>query len=223
MIPAQSLPNSSPAAKKLFDRLKRRLPSEYVVIQPFAERDHPDFLVISPDNKAVFLVASALIQQDVRELGELVSADFREQIVITQTRQLVQDAIQIPVPTILVFPYLRQREIPARLTEAVTCFDKQMMRELGRLLPAQVSRALMSEQVARLRAAFTPEIVVPPTMTTRQPERNTDATLTPFLLDFEQEKALKTDLKLRRRQRKAHATLAFGLSTAWRAAASRSF
>jgi len=55
--------------------------------------------------------------------------------------------------------------------------------------------ALDEMSLAILRRRFTPESVVPPNLTTRQPEK-TAAGLTDFLLDYDQEAALKADLEL---------------------------
>ncbi len=60
------------------------------------------------------------------------------------------------------------------------------------------SRSPLSEtQWESLRRAFTPEVIVPPELTVRKaPARKLAAELTGFLLDYEQEAALKTDLAL---------------------------
>jgi hypothetical protein len=62
----------------------------------------------------------------------------------------------------------------------------------GRLSPT-----LSPTQFDRLRARFTPEVLVPADFTVRQPiERYTEAGLGAYLLDYDQEQALKIDLNL---------------------------
>jgi hypothetical protein len=56
---------------------------------------------------------------------------------------------------------------------------------------------LTPNQFDRLRARFTPEVLVPAAFTVRQPiERYTEAGLGAYLLDYDQEQALKIDLNL---------------------------
>jgi superfamily I DNA/RNA helicase len=56
---------------------------------------------------------------------------------------------------------------------------------------------LSTEEVARLREVFTPEVVIPVAFTVRKPTaRNTAAQSTLQLMDYDQEKVLKSDLEL---------------------------
>lgn len=196
IIPNAPLPNSRAEAKKLFQYLKR-LPDEYVVLQPFAVSDKADFLVITPDRKALFLIVSSLTRKRLAELETgLISTELREEAVLRHMKTETQCNAGVVIPSILIFPNLRQRDIPGHLTEKATCFDKQTLRLLDQLLATQVSATLSVAEVSRLRAAFTPEVIVPQSFTTRRPDRNIDARLTPFLLDYQQEQALKTDLEM---------------------------
>jgi superfamily I DNA/RNA helicase len=64
-------------------------------------------------------------------------------------------------------------------------------------IESRLGEALSPSQIDRLRAAFTPEVVVPAALTVRQPlHRDTSARLTDYLLSYEQEQALKLDLDL---------------------------
>src|SRR4029453_1018224 len=52
-------------------------------------------------------------------------------------------------------------------------------------------------QIDQLGAAFTPEVIVPATMTVRQPlHRDTSPKLADYLLSYDQERILKSDLDL---------------------------
>ncbi|MBN2501160.1 MAG: DEAD/DEAH box helicase family protein, partial [Anaerolineales bacterium] len=58
-------------------------------------------------------------------------------------------------------------------------------------------KSLEENQVQVLRTYFNPEVIVPASLTVcKAPDRNLDAGLTDFLLDYDQEKAVKTDLNL---------------------------
>lgn len=68
---------------------------------------------------------------------------------------------------------------------------------LGMFLRSQVSQALDSSVVTALRAVFQPESVITASfIRARKIERNLQASLTPWLLDFPQEQWLKTRLSL---------------------------
>ncbi len=64
-------------------------------------------------------------------------------------------------------------------------------------LESQLGEPLALDQVDALRRAFTPEVVVPAQLTVRAAEaRQTGARITDFLLSYDQEWVLKTDLGL---------------------------
>jgi superfamily I DNA/RNA helicase len=62
---------------------------------------------------------------------------------------------------------------------------------------SNLSKPLSNDELARIRVTFTPEVLIPSEFTVRKPiERNTEAELTDFLLDYDQEWLLKCDLDL---------------------------
>src|SRR6266511_2615309 len=64
-------------------------------------------------------------------------------------------------------------------------------------IESQLGAPLMQTQMDRVRAAFTPEVIVPASLTVRQPlNRDTSAKLADYLLSYDQERVLKTDLDL---------------------------
>ncbi len=103
----------------------------------------------------------------------------------------------------MLFPNVPSAELQLALPEAMPGTmhwagrDELAPERFAGWIEARLSEALSPAQIDRLRAAFTPEVVVPAALTVRQPlHRDTSARLTDYLLSYEQERALKLDLDL---------------------------
>lgn len=105
------------------------------------------------------------------------------------------------MPGVLFLPNLLQKQWhtiwPDGYARPVATKEVLNPESLPTWIDEQVGEPLTGEQINHLRLLFSPEIVVPATFTVRQPlERHTDSGLTDYLLDYNQEQALKLDLAL---------------------------
>ncbi|MCX6071591.1 MAG: AAA domain-containing protein, partial [Chloroflexi bacterium] len=114
------------------------------------------------------------------------------------------DALLEHIPGWIVFPNLtradlRPLEALAFLPRGVTWMAREDLSAgpLQTKLLRGLSGPLSPEQVDRLREIFTPEVVIPAAFTVRkQIARNTAAQSTLQLMDYDQERVLKSDLEL---------------------------
>ena len=184
------------------------MPEDYIVWHHLAPwtPDAPDFLIRTPEGAAVVLKVSAASAQEVHpaaqmlllgrdepELGiaeESVVKDF-----LSGLEQTLGDADPPPIQAILIFPNIEQKKLraarPASSRSSIQWLGKDSSITFSSGIP------LSEAQWEHLRRAFTPEVIVPAALTVRKaPGRHIDAKLTGFLLDYDQEAAIKTDLAL---------------------------
>ena len=206
LIPAVPIQGSPPAAIRLFHLLKR-LPDDIIVSQrlPVLHGPGPDFW-LTQANCILLLVVSAATPQDALRAGQLglfggqgrpigeaeaaMLANFREKITA------VSD-----LPTAILFPNLNQQQMqaarPPTTDNMWVSKDTLTPDRFADWLNGRFSAPLTSPQLNCIREQLTPEVVVPAAFTVRAPiERHTEAALTPYLLDYNQEHALKLDLNL---------------------------
>lgn len=206
LIPATPIQGSSPELIRLFNLLKW-LPDDFVISQrlPVLHGSGPDFFLLQAD-RVMFLAVSNATGQDVQQTqqpdlfgGEAKEVGIAEERVLAAFLATV--AIDLPPPTAVLFPNLTAKQIQL-IRPAETAADwlgkEQLSPEhLTDSLNSHLSPPLAAAQIDRLREQFTPEVVVPTAFTVRLPvERHLKATLTHYLLDYDQEYALKLDLNL---------------------------
>jgi len=213
---AHILPETMPmvfpsVVHKTFGALKR-LPDSYNVWHHLAPwvADAPEFLVISHDKKALLVKVSSATNLDASPAAQLLLIDDhrpnlgeKEAVVLSNFITALALPQGLPIETLVVFPNIPHTAV----------MESRLVHKPGE--PHWAGREILSEQtdiswemflpagsvdeiwLEKIRQRFTPEIVVPKNLTTRapQPER-IEAGLTGFLLDYDQEKALKTDLEL---------------------------
>lgn len=172
----------------------------------------PDFLVVNDEGRAAFLTVSHATPNDAvharqpglfdtlmgRKGGSTPLGEAEQAALVTFQRSF-SGPVQASVPALICFPNLPGETLKrAWLARGIAAIGKdQIEQNLTEILTASLSAPLAPQEVDALRAAIAPEVVVPPTLTTRQPpDRNREAGLTDFLLDYDQEAALKLDLDL---------------------------
>ena len=206
LISAAPAQGSSAEQIRLFNLLKR-LPDEYVVSQrlPTLHGPGPDFLLIRDDRVLVLAVAAATPQmaQRAQQLdlfdATVTPIGSTEEAQLGAFRQLLsEDGI---VPTAVIFPNLSQRQLtavrPTTATAAWVGKEQLAPDRLAEWLDGRLSPPLTAAQLDQIRETFTPEVIVPAAFTVRQPvDRRTEAQLSRYLLDYDQEQALKLDLEL---------------------------
>lgn len=206
LIPATPIQGSPPEIIRLFNLLKR-LPEEMVVNQrlPELHGPGPDFWLLLTD-RVLFLSVSGATPQDVQQVQQpdLFGKQVKpigvdeEAFALSFVEVLGLDA---QLPTAVFFPNLTAKQIQATrpaTMKAVWVGKEQMTPDkLADWVNGRLSAPLTPMQVDTIREQFTPEVVVPTTFTVRQPiERHTEAALHHYLLDYDQEHALKLDLNL---------------------------
>ncbi|MCP4358750.1 MAG: UvrD-helicase domain-containing protein [Chloroflexi bacterium] len=205
IIPATPIQGSPPETIRLFHLLKR-LPDGIVIIQrlPALHGPGPDFLLLQA-NQALFLAISITTPQEAiraRQMG-LFGGDVRPLGEEEQERLAVfshSGAIDSQLPAAILFPNLNQKQMGEWPALSASIWVSKETLVPGRFtdwLDNHLSAPLTDGQIGRIRQQFTPEVIVPTAFTVRQPiERHTEAELGRYLLDYDQEQALKLDLDL---------------------------
>ncbi|MEW6401810.1 MAG: UvrD-helicase domain-containing protein [Chloroflexota bacterium] len=206
--PPQSIPRE---VLRVFRALKS-LPDTFYVWHHLApwQADAPDFLVLDEGGKVLLIkVSSAAADQATTVAQMLLIQDDREPLGREENTLLEKFVHELNLPssqsveTLVIFPNIPQKQVLASRLERKTgeahWIGKEPIQSEAQLaLDEYLSSApLDSIWLEKLRQRFTPEVVVPAEMTVRPPvERRIQAGLTDYLLDYDQEAAVKTDLEL---------------------------
>lgn len=213
---AHILPETPPTflpdvVHKTFTALKR-LPDSFNIWHHLAPwvADAPDFLIITHDRKVLIVKVSASTDLDAIPAAQLLLIDDerpnlgeKEAAVLGNFIKALDLPQGLPIETLVVFPNIPHKAV----------MKSRLNRQPGE--PHWAGREILSEKtniswerylptesvdeiwLEKIRQFFTPETVVPQNLTTRAPQpEKIEAGLTGFLLDYDQEKALKTDLEL---------------------------
>ena len=202
--PAGALP---PEALRAFQFFKK-LPDDYTVWHHLApwDKDAPDFLLLNDRGQAALVKVSRAAPAEARPAAQMLLLD-QDRPLPGQAEALVLERFlaslgNLNIPGVVLFPNIPQR----RLLESRPPSARQAWLGQEALHPVnglEHWRAVFSAaplgplQAECLRARFTPEVIVPASLTVRpvDPHR-LEAGLTDYLLDFNQETALKADLNL---------------------------
>lgn len=217
MYPSKPVGSVSTAVFKTFNSLKT-LPDGYMVwlYMNIWQENMPDFLVMDPDNKAILIKVCDATPKHIKSRIQLVllgdnevKTGEREIETLSSFMDQVQDELgenhfdKESLRKIILFPNLTSREVtrirPNDQPDDILWLGKNYcegdnLEELISLFP---SRPLddLSHQV--LRKIFTPESIVPKSITVRQKRKDKNpAGLDDFFLDYEQERVLKNDLEV---------------------------
>lgn len=204
--PAGNLPPEVLRAYRFF----KSLPDDYVVWHHLApwEKDAPDFLLLNAEKRALLVKVSRATSSDVRPAAQLLLIeDTRPPLGMDEAKVLdefISGLDSLPLTCAVLFPNIPQARLAkGRLQEgaqAVTWLGLEALQPAGgeeHWKSVMGHAAMDPAQLELLRARFTPEVVVPTPLTVRTPDpRRLEAGLTDYLLDYNQEAALKADLDL---------------------------
>ncbi|MCC6606079.1 MAG: DEAD/DEAH box helicase [Anaerolineae bacterium] len=206
LIPATPIQGSSPELIRLFNVLKR-LPEEVVVCQrlPVLHGSGPDFCLIWTQ-RLLFMSVSDATPLDVQRSEQLdLFGEKAKPVGVEEEERLSLFLQTLPakcaLPGAVLFPNVPDKQLsllqrPEKLYAWVGKEHLSPDRLVG-WVNGRLSAPLSPAQIDHVRQLFTPEVVVPSVFTVRQPvERHTEAELANYLLDYDQEHALKLDLNL---------------------------
>jgi superfamily I DNA/RNA helicase len=217
ILPESLAITSPPEVHKTYRALKT-LPDTWSVWHHLApwQPDTPDFLVITDDNRIVLIkVSSATVHQAVPAAqlqlyqNAIKPVGLAETEVLTRFQSGFGADFDDRITSLVIFPNLPHRQVLHSYPEkaAAEISNQRPVRWAGKELLSQElgpswedflpEQPLDPIQLERIRQAFSPEVIVPPEMTVRMSsERRTAAGLTGYLLDYNQEAAVKADLDL---------------------------
>ncbi|MBI5712273.1 MAG: DEAD/DEAH box helicase [Chloroflexi bacterium] len=206
LLPDTPLGTVSTEVSKFY-RLLKQLPDDYTVWHRLSiwSEPGPDFWVMK-DERVLLLKISTAKPKAARHASQsvLFQADSvrafgsAEQDVLDQFVAKLGEGAQC-FPTAIFFPNIAQADLDRLQHASAIWLGKDFFArdEFVKWLESKLDRSLTSELIERLRQSFTPEVVIPPHFTVRRPlERNTDAGLASYFLDYNQEWLLKSDLAL---------------------------
>ncbi|HTP08045.1 MAG TPA: hypothetical protein VMP08_07330, partial [Anaerolineae bacterium] len=217
ILPDAPLATSSPEVGKVYRLLKRLPDAIYAVWQRLGLQADPgpDFWILRSDRRGLLIKVSPATPADVRGMVQdslfatdrpTVPIGVAEQAAVQQFVQSVPIAdtsgLLPQLPAVIVFPNLSAHDlevVQAALPPGVIWWSKDHLaaEQFEAMLADCLGVPLSTTLIAALRKAFTPEVMIPPAFTVRQPiEHNTTPQLTEYLLDYLQERVLKSDLDL---------------------------
>jgi superfamily I DNA/RNA helicase len=190
----------------------KSLPDSFYIWHHLApwQADAPDFLILDEDGKALLIkVSSAATDQAINAAQMLLLQDDRKPLGQEENRLLEKfvDELNLPssqsIETLVVFPNIPHKQVlgsrlERKAGEAHWVGKEPIQSEAHLALDEYFSSSpLDSIWLEKVRQRFTPEVVIPAGMTVRPPvERRIQAGLTDYLLDYDQEAAVKSDLDL---------------------------
>ena len=211
---ARILPDTPPRlgsseVVRVFNALKK-LPDEYSIWHNmnFLKQKAPDFLVLHKSGCALLIVVSSATARDAKIAGQFTLLPSEEVSLGTpeeETLSCFMASLDFPVAAniqrLVVFPNISHEQLQKASTQPFPAHwvGKEVIQpdtaiHWDRFLSAAPLDELTIE---KLRQRFTPEVVVRADMTVRPPmERRLKAGLTDYLLDYDQELAVKSDLDL---------------------------
>ena len=222
MIPNVPVGAKSPEILRVHRLLSQLHTDDYIIWKrlPLRSEPAPDFLVLGGNNRALMIkVSTATRSQFLRakQPGFFDDASAAETTLatlfgdaqgpisrfLTELNPIEQysdrDIGQL-IPTVIAFPNLRAEDLRSHIQsfiEGSTVWmakDHLTPRRFEGWIQEHLGPPLPAESIVALRRSFTPEVVIPADFTVRQSiERNTEAQLTDYLFDYDQEWAMKVD------------------------------
>jgi hypothetical protein len=217
ILPDTPLVTTSPEVARVH-RLLKQLPDEtYTVWHRLTIHPEPgpDFWVLHRDRRALWIKVSSLTPLGAKvftqpglfespvsrpaEAEHRALTDFARLSFSTMKTQPLQR-----IPAVVAFPNLAGTDLArlakvAEIPPGVTWAGREHLapNAFPQWLEEHLALSLSEDDIVRLRQAFTPEVIIPAQFTVRAPiSRHTAAESTPVLLDYDQERVLKTELGL---------------------------
>jgi len=206
-----------PADVLIVFRFLKTMPDNYTVWHHLApwQKDAPDFLILNPQSKAMLVKVSGAVPKDINPASQLLLLEGdRPALGEFETRVLNQFLGQLrssysslygkwEISTVVLFPNVSEKSLwesrPIDTDPVPVWLGQEAIKTdgLAQWDTCFHGTGLNGYAIDQLRACFTPEVVIPPDLTSRLPiQRPLDAGLTKYLLDYDQEAALKSDLDL---------------------------
>jgi len=213
LLPETPLGSVAPEVARVY-RLLKQLPDDWTVWHRLNiwAGPGPDFWVLLPDQRGLLLKVARATPAEVQSVGQfgLFEAETANRPGQGERAALERFYNAMPaqdgalawrdrLPAQVVFPNVPERDLRAALGDDGKWAGKERLTpdSFQGWLAECAGPPLPEAAVTAIRRVLTPEIVIPPQFTVRQPiDRNTDAQLADYLLDYDQEWVLKTDLDL---------------------------
>jgi superfamily I DNA/RNA helicase len=209
---ARILPDTPPRVGsseviKVFNALKK-LPDEYCIWHNmnFQKQAAPDFLVLHDDGRAMLVMVSSATARDVKFAGQMNLLDSETvPLGYLENERLLAfiNALEFPqaqdIQTLILFPNISSEQLHKQAPQSLQAHwvGRDVMQQEAGWDVFLTSNPLDDVSLEKLRQRFTPEVIVPKEMTVRPiTERRREAGLTNYLLDYDQELAVKSDLDL---------------------------
>lgn len=205
--PPQSLPSE---VLRTFKALKA-LPDHFIIWHHLApwEPEAPDFLIIDTNRRALLVKVSRASKSETSKAAQMLLLGTAAPPLGEAEKELLNHFVHKvgiqagSLETLCLFPNIPDKQVQeSRLKREQgdpQWRGKEILKEKNEdawvaLFPAKpLSRA----QIEKVRRAFSPEIVVPQTMTVRKKGAIEQRLgLEDYLLDYDQEQAVKTELEL---------------------------
>lgn len=208
----ETLPQVLPGEVLKTFRALKSLPDSFYIWHHLApwQPDSPDFLLITQEGRALLMkVSLSLASQAIPAAQLSLIDDHRPALGAPETKVLraFHQSLQLPsnnLPeTLTIFPNIPHKQVLESRSQRAEGEPQWAGREL--LQPDSglkwedylSSTPIEKIWLEKIRQRFTPEIVVPVEMTVRPPHpRRLEAGLTDYLLDYDQEAAVKADLDI---------------------------
>jgi len=206
--PPQKIPKE---VLRVFRALKA-LPDTYYVWHHLApwQVDMPDFLLINQQGKVLLVKVSSAADDQTNVAAQMLLLGDDKKLLGQNENALLHKfvkSLNLPedqqVETLIIFPNIHDKQVQASRLERSASDPFWAGKEIAhpdsdsdweKFLPPH---PLAGSWLEKLRQRFTPEVVVPAEMTVRpEVKRRREAGLTDYLLDYDQEKAVKLDLEL---------------------------
>lgn len=206
--PPQHIPNEVLRVFRAF----KLLPDSFYIWHHLApwQPNAPDFLMVDEQGRALLIkVSSAAADQASTAAQMLLLKDERAPLGKTENELLRSFIASLGLPegqelaSLVIFPNIHHKQVVESRLERAHGEPHWMGKEFMQAESDQgwkdriPSMPLESLWLEKVRQRFTPEVVVPSEMTVRMPvDRRIEAGLTDYLLDYDQESAVKADLEL---------------------------
>ncbi|HNB40738.1 MAG TPA: UvrD-helicase domain-containing protein [Anaerolineales bacterium] len=191
-------------------RALKTLPDSYFIWHHLApwQVDMPDFLIFNETGQALLVKVSLSTEEKTRTASQMLLLGEEKEPLGVQENKLLHafvSSLGIPpdqhVETLVIFPNIPDKHVQASRLARGEGEPQWVGKEIVQpesnwdaFLPSSPMDAIWLE---KLRQRFTPEVVVPADMTVRlEGTRRREAGLTDYLLDYDQERAVKYELEL---------------------------
>jgi hypothetical protein len=193
-------------------RFLKTLPDDVVIwhrLTPW-EKDAPDFFILNRQQQGLLIKVSISTPESTRPAAQLLLIEDERHILGEHETKIINKFLEQlcsgqenfigALSEIIIFPNIPERQLRESFGDSKQIWlgreDIQQEAQL-RWKNYFSCRPLNVLEIEHIRAAFTPEVVVPKGISTRSvSKRQLEAGLTHHLLDYNQEAVLKTDLHL---------------------------